>query len=366
VARLTWRWGLVAALVGSLSALPTLAGALPADGAEVGAEQLLAKVRTSGDVGWSGYSESRGTLVLPDVRELSELPGLVGGTTRTRVWWRGPQDWRVDALSLVGETDTTRDGDGGWTWQSADRRATRLTGALDVRLPTAADLLAPTLGRRLARTADVTASRLPARRVAGRSAAGLRLVPRRPEMTTIGSVDLWVEPRTGLPLQVEVRAVGEPEASLVSTLLDLDLTTPSAGRTRFTPPGGAAVTVVEAPDLAALADRFAPYLLPEELAGLPRRPRSTVSVGGGVGTYGDGFTALALVPLPHDLARGIIRRVSSDPDGSLAPISTSLVNALVGLDRGGRAYLLVGTVPASVLTRALEQLRADPPPVGPR
>ncbi len=356
------------ALVGSLSALPTLAGALPTGGtaADVGVEQLLAQVRASDDVGWSGYGESRGTLVLPDVRELSELPGLVGGTTRTRAWWSGPQDWRVDALSLVGETDTTREGDGGWTWQSADRRATRLNGALDVRLPTATDLLAPTLGHRLARTADVTASRLPARRVAGRSAAGLRLVPRRPDATTVGSVDLWVEPRTGLPLQVEVRAVGETALSLEATLLDLDLGPPAAGRSHFHPPRDAAVTVLEAPDLAALADRFAPYRLPDELAGLPRRPRSTLSVGGGVGTYGDGFTAVALVPLPDELARGIIRRVSSDPDGAVAPVSTSLVNALVGRDRRGRAYLLAGTVPMPVLTTALEQLRADPPRGGQR
>ena len=378
----TWRWGAVAAGLAVLMALPALAGALPVRESGGSAEELLAKVRASGTVGWSGYGESRGTLVLPDVRELSDLADLVGSTTRVRAWWRGPREWRVNALSLVGETDITRDRGGGWTWQSADRRAIRLAGDLDVRLPTAADLLAPTLGRRLAGTEDVDVSRLPARRVAGVSAAGLRLVPRQPALTTVQLVDMWVEPDSGLPLQVEVRvpsqgrpAGGAPDQKdpaqraadqgdivLQAGLLEVDLSAPAVERTRFWPPAGAQVTRVDAPDLAAAADRFAPYVLPDELAGLPRRPRSTLSAGGGVGTYGDGFTAVALVPLPEDLARSIIRRVNPAAGAEQAAVSTPLVNGLVGRDGRGRAFLAAGTVPPSTLSAALAQLRATPPP----
>ncbi len=367
----TWRWGAVAAGVAALMALPALAGALPARDSGRSAEELLAKVRASGTVGWSGYGESRGTLVLPDVRELSDLGDLVGGTTRVRAWWRGPREWRVNALSLVGETDTTRDRGGGWTWHSADRRALRLVGDLDVRLPAAADLLAPTLGRRLAGTEDVTVRRLPARRVAGMSAAGLRLVPRQPALTTVHRVDLWVEPDSGLPLQVEVRVPGhggaeggetdEGEIALQAGLLEVDLAPPAQERTRFSPPARAQVTRVDAPDLAAAADRFAPYVLPDELAGLPRRPRSALSVGGGVGTYGDGFTAVALVPLPEDLARSIIRRVDPGGNAEQAAVSTPLVSGLIGRDGRGRAFLAAGTVPPSTLSAALAQLRVTPP-----
>ncbi len=46
-------------------------------------------------------------------------------------------------------------------------------------------------------------SRLPARRVAGRSAAGLRLVPADPA-STIARVDVWADEASGLPLRVEV------------------------------------------------------------------------------------------------------------------------------------------------------------------
>ncbi len=360
------RWTTVVGLVGALVGLPTLVGALPvavpAQASALTAGQLLARVRASDGVGWSGYGESRGSLVLPDVRELAELPGLLGGRTRARAWWRGPQDWRVDALSLVGETDTTRDADGGWTWDSADRRALRIVGDLDVRLPTAADLLAPTLGHRLAGTAQVTASLLPGRRVAGRSTVGLRLVPQQPAETTVTAVELWAEPATGLPLAVEVHARGVTEPVVSAVLLDLDLRPPPPQRTLFTRPVGATVTVGEAPDVAALVDRFAPYTLPDALARLPRRDRSPLAAGGGVGTYGDGFTALALLPLPRDLAQRIVDRVDNADDDGVARISTPLVNALVAVTGRRRAYLLVGTVPASRLTEALVQLRADPPP----
>ena len=353
---------MVAAVVAALTALPTLAGALPVQAPTVAPAQLIERIRASDAVGWSGYGESRGTLVLPDVGELDELPGLVGGTTRTRAWWRGPDDWRVDALTLVGEVDTTRDADGGWTWRSADRQAVRIVGDLDARLPAAADLLAPALGHRLAGTQDVELSSLPARRVAGRAAAGVRLVPRQPASTTVRAVDLWAEPRTGLPLRVEVHAAGEDTPVLTSVLLDLELSPPPPGRTDFARPTGASVVVGEAPDLAAIADRFAPYELPDRLAALPRRARTALSTGGGVGTYGDGFSALAVVPLPYDIGRRLVDRIDADGDGRTAQVATPLVNALVALAGDERAYLLVGTVPDDVLRTALVQLRASPPP----
>ncbi len=357
-----WRWGVLLALLAVLLSLPALAGARGAPSSGLSAAGLLERIRSSDTVGWSGYGESRGALVLPDVRELGELPGLFAGTTRTRAWWRGPEQWRVDALTLVGEVDTTRDPDGGWTWDSADRRALRIVGELDVRLPTAADLLAPALGRRLAGTADVEVSALPARRVAGHSADGIRLVPQDPARTTVRAVDVWADVDTGLPLRVEVSAAGEPEPVLTSVLLDLSLSPPPLSRTDFPRPRDADVTVGDAPDVAALADRFAPYVLPDQLAGLPRRPRSPLSTGGGVGTYGDGFTALAVLPLPGDLARGLVDRIEPDGDGRTARVSTPLVHGLIGLGRRDRAYLVVGTVPEDLLTAALVQLRADPPP----
>ena len=356
---------MVVALAAGLFALPALAGALPAHSNGEDAASLVAKVRRSGSVAWSGYGESRGSVVLPDVSQLGSLPALVGGTQRTRAWWRTAQDWRVDALSLVGETDTTHDQFGMWTWVSADRRATRVNGDLPVRLPVADDLLAPVLGRRLAGSADVTATRIGARRVAGRSTAGVRLVATRAASTTVQSVELWVEPSSGLVLETVLRAGGS--VVLDALLLDLELTRPAPGVTRFVLPADAQYVSADAPDLASQADRFAPFVLPASLAGVRRSDQVGAFHGvTGVATYGEGLGSFAVVPLPRRTARDVIAKlVRTGTVADRATVSTPLVNGLVGRSSGredGRGYLIVGTVPAHVLGAALVQLLADPPP----
>ena len=362
---------MVAGLSVALATLPSLAGALPAHDDQQGTDRqdaagLLAQVRRSAVVGWSGYGESRGSLVLPDVTQLADLPALVGGTQRTRVWWRTAQDWRVDVLSLVGETDLVQDVSGSWTWLSADRRAVRIDGRLPVRLPTAADLVAPTLGRRLAGANDLTVSRIGARRVAGRTTAGLRLVAARPASTTVQAVDLWVDRASGLALEVVLHAGGR--IVLDALLLDLRVGAPGPERTLFLPPADAQYTRVEAPDLVAQADRFAPYALPTTLVGTARTDQvDAFRQVTGVATYGAGLATFAVVPLPRRTAREVIARLlPAAPDAERAALATPLVNALVGRSGDGpdgRGYLLVGTVPAGVLSAALDQLLADPPPL---
>jgi hypothetical protein len=94
-----------------------------------------------------------------------------------------------------------------------------------------------------------------------------------------------------------------------------------------------------------------------------------LSTGGGVGTYGDGFTALAVVPLPGGLGRQLVRRVEPDGDGPTARVATPLVNGVIGLAPDDRAYLLVGTVPDSVLRpscpRCWRTARSTRPPRSP-
>ena len=362
---------MVAALCLGLGALPRLAAALPARDEQPRVDRqdaavLLAQVRRSAAVGWSGYGESRGSLVLPDVTQLADLPALVGSTQRTRVWWRTAQDWRVDVLSLVGETDLVQDAGGSWTWLSADRRAVRVDGLLPVRLPTAADLVAPTLGRRLAGAAELRVSRIGARRVAGRTTAGIRLVADRPAATTVQAVDLWVDRASGLALEVVVHAGGR--VVLDALLLDLHLGGPEPERTRFLPPADVAYTRVEAPDLVAQADRFAPYALPAMLADTARTDQVDAFRNvAGVATYGAGLATFAVVPLPRRTAREVIGRLQpAAPDADRAALATPLLHALVGRSVGtqdDRGYLLVGTVPAGVLAAALDQLLAVPPPL---
>ncbi len=351
------RWAVVALGIAVLLALPSAVAVLPAHASTTSTAELLSRVRASGSTPWSGYAESRGALQVPDVPELGDLAQLLGGTTRTRTWWRGPQDARTDALSLVGETDTVTDYAGSWTWDSADHRADRVLGRLPVHLPRADDLLAPVLGRRLAGTRDLEVSRLPARRVAGHEADGLRLRPRHPGTTTLSAVDLWVEPRTGLTLRVEARAVGQAAPVLTSLLLDLDLSRPAAAATDFVPPLTATVSEQRAPDLAALIDRLAPFRLPDQLAGLPRTAPVQGLSGGGVAAYGQGLGAFVVVPLPYGTGRSLTRKL----EALGRRVSTPLFNGLVVEGDQGH-YLLAGTVPAAVLDRAAADLTANPPP----
>jgi len=348
----------VAAFVAALTALPTLVGALPAARSDLTADQLRDRVRASDGVGWSGTSESRAGLALPDVRDLGDLPALLSSTTRTRTWWRGPQSWRVDAVGLTGETDVVTSPGLTRTWDSADRRVDELYGDLPVRLPRADDLLAPVLGRRLAGAPDTVLTRLPARRVAGRSAAGLRLVPRDPTRSTVARVDLWVEPRTGLPLLVELRAKGQDDPVLTSLVLDLDLAVPPPERVRLQVPADADVRTEDAPDIAAQIDRQVPYVLPGALGGFPRQVVDGLQRAQGVGTYGEGFGAFVVVPLPADVAGRLADRITLTGSNRL---STPLVTGLLA-STGRRTYLLVGTVPPEVLDGALRDLVRDPPP----
>ena len=73
-----------------------------------------------------------------------------------------------------------------------------------IRLPRTADLTPPAVAARLLRDVDADElTRLPARRVAGRDALGLRLVPGAPQ-SSIDHVDVWADRETGIPLRVEV------------------------------------------------------------------------------------------------------------------------------------------------------------------
>lgn len=353
--RFSWRWAPVAALVALLVALPSVVAALPVDAARPA--DLLARVRASADVGWSGLGESTGLLALPDVRELGELPALFGGTTRARTWWRGPTAHRVDVLTALGETGLVVDAAGSWTWDSERRRAVRLDGAPAVRLPRAADLVAPLLGRRLAGTPGLRPQPLGDRRVAGFATAGLRLVPGTGAPTTVSAVDLWVEPRSGLPLRVEVRARGVDRPVLQSELLDLDLSAPDLVRVAFSPPPDADVRLAEVADLAAAADRYARTVLPEALAG-QARTRGAVALGG-VATYGSGLGTFAVVPLSRDLGRAVLRRLDEDDTDGRADVRTPLLNAAVVRVRGG-VLVVAGTVPPAVLDSAVAGLQADP------
>ncbi|MBA3525228.1 MAG: transcriptional regulator, partial [Geodermatophilaceae bacterium] len=225
------RWIVVVLGVAALASLPTAIAVWPAKASDVSAAELLASVQVSGDAHYSGYAESRGGLVLPVTDEFTDVVDLFGQTSRMRVWWRTAEDWRVDTITASGETDLFHRA-GATVYWDYESNSARLALEPDLRLPRTADLLPSVLGQRLLSEATAAEmSRLPERRIAGRTALGLRLTP-ADERTTIVRVDLWVDPGTGVPLRVDVAGASGPPA-VTTTFLDFNSELPDGGVTGF-------------------------------------------------------------------------------------------------------------------------------------
>jgi len=357
-ARRGWRWLVVGVGVVLLVALPVVVRALPVSDSSVPAVELLNRVKASAAVPYQGYVEGRGGIGLPDVPRAGRVVALLGETTRMRAYVAGPERWRVDELTAIGERDLYREPWGTWLWDSGERRAVATVGEAAVRFARPADLLPPELGRRVAAAAEPSeASRLPARRVAGVEAVGLRITPRSPD-TTVARADLWADPRSGLPVRVELTARGASAPIVTTAFLDLRLRAPEPGLLGFAAPDDAEVQTDATPDVARAID-FSPFVLPDSLAGQPRRTR----VARAASTYGRGFGLVAVLAFPARFSprtRDFLDKVpaKAGPWGVASVVATPLLNGMV-FERGEVAYALAGTVPQPVLERVATELARD-------
>ena len=168
--------------------------------------------------------------------------------------------------------DLYADQSGVWIWDSGHHKTTRVDGQPGARLVRPSDLLPPELGRLLAAAATPDEVRAAApKRVASVSAAGLRITPHTDD-TTIAAVDLWVDPTSGLPLEVTVYGKGTSRAVLRSRFLDVAESRPASSLTTFQPPSGAVeYDDWDDVDVAARIDQRSPVLLPNVLGSLARR-----------------------------------------------------------------------------------------------
>ncbi|WP_236833989.1 transcriptional regulator [Blastococcus sp. KM273129] len=352
------RWAVVGVVVAVLAALPAIVGALPVTDEPVPAAELRAAVLASAGVQYSGYAESAGGLALPVTDQLDSVADLFSDRTEMRVWWRGPDDHRVDVVTPAGETGIHRDARGTWTWEYERATATR-AAATPLALPAPPDLLPATLGRRLlAEAAEGELTRIGARRIAGRDALGLRASPAEPA-SAVRQVDVWVDRASGLPVQVVVLGETSEVPALDTRFLDLELSVPDAATTAFAPPADARLRTAEEAEIVLEAGRrLAPVRFPPTVAGLPRRTLEGAPPG--IGLYGRGVTLLAVAPVPWRLADGLRRTLAQSPDAVTDGTSTRIAAGPVGLmlvdPRDAEPYLLVGTVTLDALVEAAGQL----------
>ncbi|MGW5722393.1 hypothetical protein ACWEVP_39910 [Amycolatopsis sp. NPDC003865] len=355
------RWAVVAAVAAVLVSVPSVLAALAPAGASVDPARLRDLVLGSAGKPYQGYAESAGSLALPELPNLAPVTALFSMRTPMRAWYAGPDRYRVDILGTAGEHDVYRLPDGEYTWDYGDNTLTELIGEPAVRLPRAGDLLPPELARRILKAAKGDpVSALPGRNVAGVAASGLRLVPADPA-TTIGRVDVWADPATGLAVRVEVTARGQQAPILVTEFRQLDQTTPVVEAPR--PVLGSGFTVASAPDVSNALGALGQVPLPATLAG---RPVVSSNFGGveGAALYGTGLAAFAVIAVPRavgnaaadaagkagavqvKLAAGTVVQLS------ITPLSLAIVRSSVFR----RSYLLAGTVTPDVLRTVADEL----------
>jgi hypothetical protein len=365
-----WRWIVVAAVVAVLASLPSLVSALPVPAQRVSAAQLYDRIRASARQAYQGFAVSTGKAGLPTIPQLGDVAGLLNGDTQLRVWYAAPDRWRVDQIDTGSERDLYQAPGRQVLWDFGARQLTEITGNQPVRLPRGADLVPPDLARRLLATAAPSQgqagdrlSTLPARRVAGIAAAGLRITPADPE-TTVGHVDVWAAPASGLPLQVEVTVRGASTPILVTRFLQVSLGNPAGAL--ITPPephSGVGFTVTRTPDVIAAYALLGLGSLPDQLAGRTRSVVSSVEPES-IGVFGSGLTRFVVLPLPRrtgaQAANSVTRaggRQLNFPGGEGVVVSTPLLSVLVmDSDITGRNYLLAGLVSGSLLERAGSEL----------
>lgn len=363
------RWlvvvGATAVLVAVLGLAPWARSTLAVGGATAPPDELVRRALGSATVPFSATGESRGGLALPDISGFGDLASLLGGTSRTRIWWNGPRRWRVDTVDLTGESDTYGLPTSVTTWDYESRRLTTVVGDPVARLPRADDLVAPAAARRLlgAVGPEDRVSALASRRVAGRDTDGVRVRPGDPR-STIDHADVWVDRETGLPLRLVVVGVsGSP--ALVSELSGVRIGAPDPEALTPPAPPIARRSLRTSPDLVSRIAETNFWIMPDRLAGLP----ASGPLLAGTTTYGTGLVRIEVLSLTPEIAGDIVRNataagsVGESIDGGLVlRVGSSLLNATVVQDDDGvRAYVVTGLVTPDLLDTAAADLLASPP-----
>jgi hypothetical protein len=356
------------ATIAALCLLPVVVSAFPQPGTRSDPIGLRELIMVSARQPYQGYAEVHGELGLPELPNVGELTDLFSGSTRLRAWYASPSAWRVAELTATGERDTYRTADSTYVWDFERNLLTRSIGNT-VRLPRAADLLPPTLARRLVAGEAGKLTSIEARRVAGVAAAGLRWTPTDPD-TTVGRVDVWADPGTGLAVRVDI-AGRDGGTAFTAQFQELQQRAPAAEVLAPSRPTSAGYTVATAADVATAINTVASFRLPSALAGHARRPAppGTPEVIG-LGAYGDGLSVFAVAAIPGRIATQTLQRIREGGgvpvvvgDGEAYEIHTALLNALIVRTAGAgrrRTYLLAGSTSAEILRQAGAELLAMP------
>lgn len=354
-----WRWAVVIGGIAALVSIPVVSATWPVARPDISTEQLRQRVAASADVGYAGLYESRGGLRLPDLGRYDDEVLPFKSSSRVRVWYGAADRWRADELLIGAERGIYREPGGLWRWDSGTRRIvfSPRNDVEPLRIPRLMDLSPAELGRRLlADAVGEEISLMPAKRIAGQIAAGLRITPVSPT-TTIDSVDLWADPETGVVLKVEIDTGGTAPV-FETAFVDLQFGQPSVAVMQFDPTEvDEPVRRAETADAVEALSQNTLLPLPPQLAGLALRGQPT----GGLATYGSGLSVVTVMAVPRGslgrAGRGVYALPSTDRPwgGQAIVLETSLLNAQI-ISLGILDIVLAGTVTVAELDRIAGEL----------
>ncbi|TCO48801.1 hypothetical protein EV192_11522 [Actinocrispum wychmicini] len=356
------RWFVVAGLTAAAAAVPVVSSVWPARDTRTDAAKLRERMLRSADVAHQGYAESVGRLAVPELPKLASVTALLSGTTQMRTWYAARDRYRFAVLNTAGERDVFHEVDAEYLWDSGQNTFTEAADLM-VRLPRAGDLLPPDLARRILAGAPGDAvSAIASKRVAGVSAAGLRLAPADPD-TTVGYVDMWADPDSGLPLQVELTAKGASSPVIMGRFLEIDLGPPPESALSYEVGPDVGFNTAELPDVTSVLASGGLVRPPGRLAGRARRSDALAGLPG-VGLYGAGLSSFVMLQLPRDLANSAVdaavKAGAQQTEDFVRLEIPPLSLAVQRVPRNRRTYLLAGLVSATVLQQAGTELAALP------
>jgi hypothetical protein len=201
-------------------------------------------------------------------------------------------------------------------------------------------------------------------RVAGRSAAGLRVTPTDPA-STIGRVDVWADPSSGLPLLVAIFGRGPGRPALESQFFQVSSWHPDQRVLTPVRAAGTGFTVTRPGNLAGALSNLGLVALP---AGLGGRVRQPVQPGfEEIGVYGGGLSTFVVLAVRGSDGRNLIQDAISAggtplgvASGPGVVISAPLVNAVIFRPAGFFVtFLMAGTVSAGLLEQAATDLAEE-------
>jgi outer membrane lipoprotein-sorting protein len=305
---------IAATTIPSAQAAPALPDKTPA--------QLLADVAATHTVppltGTVVETTSLGLPQLPQEGSQDSLSSMLTGSHTVKVYWQDARHFRLAVPQSMSETDVIRDGSTAWLWDSTDNSVTKFTapaGSGKTPVPATAPLTPQQAANQVLRQVGqtTTVSVQSHVDVAGEAAYQLALAPKSAE-STIGSVQIAIDGKTGVPLRLQVFAKGASTPAFQVGYTTISYTAPAAANYEFTPPAGAKV---ETPGSGARA-----------------RTGQPASDEPGLSTYGQGWLSVAELPqsdlLPSGTPSGSSSSSAQPGAGNGLGSSQEMVSALLG------------------------------------